>query len=53
MADIKFARDYGYTPAAPFWLVWNEKLQSCTVSDALEAHSDTDKSSSTSIGLYC
>lgn len=24
MADIKFARDYGYAPAAPFWLVWNE-----------------------------
>lgn len=24
MADIKFARDYGYSPAAPFWLVWNE-----------------------------
>lgn len=24
MSDIKFARDYGYSPAAPFWLVWNE-----------------------------
>ncbi|WP_374412679.1 hypothetical protein [Novosphingobium colocasiae] len=24
MTDIKFARDYGYHPAAPFWLVWNE-----------------------------
>jgi hypothetical protein len=24
MAEIKFARDYGYAPAAPFWLVWNE-----------------------------
>jgi hypothetical protein len=25
MTDIKFARDYGYSPAAPFWLVWNEE----------------------------
>lgn len=25
MYDIKFARDYGYPPAAPFWLVWNER----------------------------
>lgn len=24
MSDIKFACDYGYRPAAPFWLVWNE-----------------------------
>lgn len=24
MAEIKFARDYGYAPAVPFWLVWNE-----------------------------
>lgn len=24
MSDIKFASDYGYPPAAPFWLVWNE-----------------------------
>jgi len=24
MADIKFARDFGYSPASPFWLVWNE-----------------------------
>lgn len=24
MADIKFSRDYGLPPAAPFWLVWNE-----------------------------
>lgn len=24
MTDIKFAKDYGYPPAAPFWLVWNE-----------------------------
>lgn len=24
MTEIKFARDYGYHAAAPFWLVWNE-----------------------------
>lgn len=24
MTEIKFARDYGYAPAVPFWLVWNE-----------------------------
>ena len=24
MSEIKFARDYGFAPAAPFWLVWNE-----------------------------
>ena len=24
MTDIKFARDYGYSPGSPFWLVWNE-----------------------------
>lgn len=24
MTDIKFAPDYGYSPAAPFWLVWCE-----------------------------
>lgn len=23
MSEIKFARDYGYPPASPFWLVWN------------------------------
>lgn len=22
--SIKFARDYGYSPASPFWVVWNE-----------------------------
>jgi len=24
MTEIKFARDYGYAPGAPFWLVWNQ-----------------------------
>lgn len=24
MADIKFAKDYGFSPAAPFWIVWRE-----------------------------
>ncbi|MDF2382444.1 hypothetical protein JMG10_13260 [Nostoc ellipsosporum NOK] len=24
MTYIKFAKDYGYPPAAPFWLVWND-----------------------------
>lgn len=24
MTDIKFTRNYGLAPAAPFWLVWNE-----------------------------
>lgn len=24
MTEIKFARNYGLAPAAPFWLVWNE-----------------------------
>lgn len=24
MTDIKFAPDYGYSPASPFWLVWRE-----------------------------
>ena len=24
MTEIKFERDYGYSPAAPFWLVWSE-----------------------------
>lgn len=23
MTDIKFARDYGYAPGAPFWLTWD------------------------------
>lgn len=24
MTEIKFTRDYGYAPAAPFWLVWDQ-----------------------------
>ncbi len=25
MTEIKFAKDYGYAPASPFWIVWNER----------------------------
>jgi hypothetical protein len=25
MAEIKFTRDYGYAPGAPFWLTWDEQ----------------------------
>lgn len=24
MSEIKFTRDYGYAPAAPFWVIWDE-----------------------------
>ncbi|MFS0771078.1 hypothetical protein [Sphingomonas sp. 1P08PE] len=34
MTDIKFARDYGYAPGAPFWLVWNEDGRSPVVKHA-------------------
>lgn len=27
MAEIKFTRDYGYAPAAPFWLVWDQEAR--------------------------
>jgi len=34
MTSIKFAKDYGYAPGAPFWLVWNEDGRSPTVKHA-------------------
>ena len=52
MTDIKFTRDYGFPPAAPFWLVWNEDGRSpvvkYTTRDAAEA--EAARRASTNMG---
>ena len=52
MTDIKFARDYGYPPAAPFWLVWNEDGRSPVVKHATRdaAEAEAARLAATKIG---